>query len=783
MFSIPAFPQVGIIIVAMCIVMGVLTFSYSSNRKISLSFTLSTFLSALWILINTVLLPLRFFDLYLLVRISFAVAMLTMLSIWSFIYGYGDAPVYGNKKRPINFMVYFLSLSLSITSLISPLIITDTYYRDDSLILGFGPLYYLYALALVFTFILITVTLYLKAKRSDGQVKLQLNTFLKGFSITASISLGTNLIIPLMSTDSNSSRIGPFAMIFFLTFTFYAIIQHRLFDIRIIIGRLIYYLTLSFIPYTVFFVVAALFLYLYKDLFRTEVFLLAIPIAVAFVVIFNRVNEAIRNQITLRFINPGYNPLTAGESFNKKVSAVISLEKILDETANTIKVTIRPSSIRSIIIKESDKSRLVIQRVGSDPEFKIEEIKYPQLKSIWETVGLNPLVLDQLKEALPREYVNIPNLIAEVIPFMVQNNIKVIIPLGTESARGFLALGSKEADAPYNSQDIAFLTTLGANASSALERSFLYEEVQEFNRTLQRKVDDATSELKKTNTQLGQTLNQVQELRRQERDMIDVMGHELRTPISIVRNALVMLQMQTNAPQLDPTKVSKYVDMGLESARREIKLIETLLSATKIEGNRIQLDFTKVDLLDVVNDSLEGTKGVARGKNLNIVYDKPKEPIYIYCDRVRVQEIMDNFLSNALKYTQKGNVYIDLKIDPAKGMAYASVKDTGIGIDMEDLQSLGRKFFRAKQYITFGNNETQQIVRPGGTGLGLYVTFELIRLMNGERDIQSRVGEGSTFTFGMPLYKGQPDQHLDQTFLANGNGSEQPKLPPAIPTK
>lgn len=126
---------------------------------------------------------------------------------------------------------------------------------------------------------------------------------------------------------------------------------------------------------------------------------------------------------------------------------------------------------------------------------------------------------------------------------------------------------------------------------------------------------------------------------------------------------------------------------------------------------------------------------------------------------------MDNFLSNALKYTQEGTVEITPSIE--NDMGCVAVKDSGIGISKEDLQHLGKKFFRAKQYIKESTNPTQKVVRPGGTGLGLYVVFELIKLMRGTKKIESEVGKGSTFTFCIPIYDGQPDKHFDQTFLAS----------------
>jgi signal transduction histidine kinase len=262
--------------------------------------------------------------------------------------------------------------------------------------------------------------------------------------------------------------------------------------------------------------------------------------------------------------------------------------------------------------------------------------------------------------------------------------------------------------------------------------------------------------------ELKNSLDEVQRLRQQERDMIDVMGHELRTPITIVRNALDVLDALRKSTGTIPEKMlEEYLEMALESTRREMSLIETLLSATKLDSERIQISKEKVDMVDVVHDSLAAHRSHAQKKGLDINYDKPDNEVYAYADRVRTQEIMDNFMSNAIKYTEEGSITI--QINEVEEMIEIKVIDTGIGISEEDLDKLGQKFFRAKQYIDDNSNDEETIVRPGGTGLGLYVVFNLIDRMNGELILESKLGEGSTFGFRLPKYAGQKQVKYEES--------------------
>ncbi len=293
------------------------------------------------------------------------------------------------------------------------------------------------------------------------------------------------------------------------------------------------------------------------------------------------------------------------------------------------------------------------------------------------------------------------------------------------------------------------LATYSTQISVALENANLFTKSQ----VIQQNLENA--------------LKQLETLRNHERDMIDIMGHELRTPMSIVRNALVMLnEVISNDPELNRhEKVKKYSEIGLDSARREVTLIETLLSATKADGKGFQLLLEKVDMLEVIDASINAFGKECEKKGLYLKYEKPNEEMFVYTDRTRIQEVSDNFLSNATKYTMKGGV--EIKMYKEDGFVYIDYLDTGMGISDDDVKRLGNKFFRAKQYLDDAPiqsplGEKLQIVRPGGTGLGLYVTFNLIKILDGRLYIKSKLKVGSKFTFGMPVYSGQPSKQIEK---------------------
>jgi signal transduction histidine kinase len=344
--------------------------------------------------------------------------------------------------------------------------------------------------------------------------------------------------------------------------------------------------------------------------------------------------------------------------------------------------------------------------------------------------------------------------IKEFVTLLEKNDIHLLVPVFyRDEITAILVLGKRDLNSTiYVTQEIEFLESLALVTGPSLARAELYEKVQDLNENLQSKVEKATEEIRVKNEQLQKTL-----LR--ERDMIDIMGHELRTPMTIIRNYHKLLIQFLEELDLNlekdsrKKKFNKYIQTISENIEREIKLINVLLSATKIGDDRLELNKEPVDIVDVIEDGILGQEHEAKGKGLYLKFKKPgdiKDYPKVHADRVRIQEVVDNLLSNAVKYTDEGGVTIKLSNDGE--FAKVEVHDTGIGIPQKDIKNLGKKFYRSKQYTNSGDAQAA-LVRPGGTGLGLFVTFGLVKAHGGEVEVKSEVGEGSVFSFTVPLYE------------------------------
>lgn len=271
-------------------------------------------------------------------------------------------------------------------------------------------------------------------------------------------------------------------------------------------------------------------------------------------------------------------------------------------------------------------------------------------------------------------------------------------------------------------------------------------------------LDQAGEEiLNSINAVIGIGINQAKnysnldEALRTERDMLDILGHELRTPLTIAKNAVLLIDSKVKQNDLEPNSLNFFVEKAVDNLRREAKLVETILTSTKIDSNNLKLNPEPVDLVDVVDNSLLAFSSQAVAKNLELTTEMP-ESATAYVDKIRVEEVVDNLISNAIKYTFKG--FVKIKIYEESESIIFSVSDSGEGISQQDLKNLGKKFYRANNYPNQGSDKTQ-VLRPGGTGLGLYVIFNLIKKMNGIITVTSTVGSGSEFKVTLPKFTNQ----------------------------
>lgn len=229
----------------------------------------------------------------------------------------------------------------------------------------------------------------------------------------------------------------------------------------------------------------------------------------------------------------------------------------------------------------------------------------------------------------------------------------------------------------------------------------------------------------------------------EERDeFISVVSHELRTPIAIAEGNISNAQLVVNKTENMPDTVK----LSLKSAYSQIiflsGVINDLATLSRAERGKLNVDVEKINTHELLIDLVQNYKPQAKVKGLQLTAKTDPELQLLESSKLYVREILQNFITNAIKYTEKGQITIFVK--PKNSGVLFEVTDTGIGISVSDKQKVFDKFFRSEDFRTSHST---------GTGLGLYVTAKLAKLLHAEINLESELNKGSTFSIYVPNYK------------------------------
>jgi signal transduction histidine kinase len=176
-----------------------------------------------------------------------------------------------------------------------------------------------------------------------------------------------------------------------------------------------------------------------------------------------------------------------------------------------------------------------------------------------------------------------------------------------------------------------------------------------------------------------------------------------------------------------------------------IELVNDLLDASKLESGTLSLDLADVSLGDLIGELRETMMPLAREKGLALAVELPADLPPVRADRLKLRRVLVNLLSNAIKFTPRGGLVTLTAEGAGAGRLRVAVTDTGVGIPAEDLGRLFDKYEQARSRATRSEK---------GTGLGLYITKQIVELHGGEIHVASQVGRGSTFSFTLPIVGG-----------------------------
>ena len=249
--------------------------------------------------------------------------------------------------------------------------------------------------------------------------------------------------------------------------------------------------------------------------------------------------------------------------------------------------------------------------------------------------------------------------------------------------------------------------------------------------------------LKRAKEDLHKAYENMKVLNTLKDEFLSVASHELRTPMTIVKSYLWMLEKQ-KAGKLNQKQL-EYLNKALVGTQRMISLINDMLDISKFERKKVSFSITQLNLINTIKDVVSNFDIRVGEKNLKIEFNPPSTEILVDADSEKLRDVFTNLVENAVKFTKDG--IITISIDEYEEFYRISIKDTGSGIDKKDLTKLFHKFGRIDNSYTIATDS-------GGTGLGLYIVKLYIHGMGGMVGADSEgMGMGSTFWITLPKNK------------------------------
>lgn len=707
-----------------CLIIGLLPIVKGMRDRQNIAFSILCFMAGIWTLSN-------FFGsnlsnvpvVRILVAIDFISGLLLVNAFWAFAY------LTKSKFLAKRFNKKIITSSIIMSAIVSLLIIFGQVirvdYKEGLLILN-QPLYPIYLLAAGLYMVMGIKELIVARIKSRGIYRKQVSIMLVGLVLAALMVAIPNLVLANIFARSSllllAYDLAYVGIFFFLVLSAYAIVKHKLFDIRSVIARSVVYLLLLPLLVTVYsLLVFGLTSLMFDDAQKVE---LSQQIIYIFTAIFMSLTyqkvKTFFDQLTNRlFFRDAYDSQTVLDKVSSVIVGSVDPHKVQKGSLSAIFESLHPSYATFVLIDAADKLRrgdLIGQQWAMhDPVM---------LRSVLKKLGKNITNYDELDEHD-----------SQVKTVLRTEDINIVAPLVTKDEHiGYLILGSKKSGNVYNAQDIGVLNIASNELAVALQNAQRFEEIQAFNITLQEKVNEATRELKRTNRKLV-ALDEAKD------EFISMASHQLRTPLTSIKGYISMM-MEGDLGKLNAQQ-EKALKEAFGSSQRMVYLIADFLNVSRIKTGKFVIEPKEVDLPQIVTEEITQLREMAGSRDITLKYEEPVDFPRVKLDDNKIRQVMMNMVDNAIYYTPAGGkVTIQLYVDGSD--VVFKVIDTGIGVPKHEQHKLFTKFFRA-------NNARK--ARPDGTGLGLFMAQKVIVEQGGTMIFESKEGEGSTFGFRFPLAK------------------------------
>ncbi len=405
-----------------------------------------------------------------------------------------------------------------------------------------------------------------------------------------------------------------------------------------------------------------------------------------------------------------------------KIGQAISSEIVLEDLLKLlIKIMLQNSGAQTVVLIMNHEDRLTVEAEGNAEDNSVR---------LLQSMSLNQASFD-----LPIKLISYVVRTGETVTSDGPQKDKSILCLPViikNKVIGLFYLENNLAPGIFTKQRLHLLQLLSSQIAVSIENARQYQNLESI-------LEDHTKELTKKNIALAESNHKLAEANENKTRFVANVSHEIRTPLQGIMGMTSLLKKNHRYNE-------DYVRMIQSSAESLLGIINDILDISRIESNRLVIEERAFNLKDLLRQIVESYEPQAGGKGIHLTSSICSEiPEYLSGDPLRISQILNNLLNNALKFTHQGKVDFSagcLTVNEMLVEVEFIIEDTGIGISPEKLLSIFESFSQGDSSIT---------KKYGGTGLGLTIVKRLVELMDGHIEVQSREGQGSKFRCILPL--------------------------------
>ncbi len=547
-----------------------------------------------------------------------------------------------------------------------------------------------------------------------------------GFCLTLPLVLVTMFVLPALGRPQ-FFFLGQVSPLILTSLMAYAIVRYHALDISGLARKtLVWFLTTGIILVIIYLPVQLMRPWLHEQDNLTVTLFMSL-IAVGVLAFYHLGRPALDRLFQSKVLNLS----RVLEHFSRELGLLKSLDDLIRGMDRALREELAVGNLSLIVRKAPEAFRLA---------FAWPDSAAGDLAAYWPFLAW----LEKWQDIVSREQIEADPELKEVRPlaagYFGDLGVELAIPLIFDRRLlGVVNLGPKTDQERYGPPEYQILSILRHDLAIALSNSFLfeevkqlYQEVKDFNLTLEGRVAERTADLEAA-------MRQLQHLDKLKSDFISMASHELRTPMTAVKGAISLALESQQGGESGEAQL-RLLTLANRNVDRMISLINDILDLSKLEAGQMTLQLESVPMREVVQSAVDSLLPLLERKKLRVVTQFPSEPLESMGDRARLIQVLVNLLGNAIKYSPAGG-QVTMSVQAAVNMIECSVQDEGAGIEPTVQEKIFEKFGQAGHELTSPEE---------GTGLGLAIVKKIVELHHGQIWVESQPGRGSKFTFRVP---------------------------------